>query len=92
MQDVHALFNSWGGEGGFWPERRFVYSQSCGIGGFMIERAFQDVIKRRYYCDKFNVPPFKGAYDDQPEWWIDAMSRVDTAEAEATKYLRRING
>ena len=91
-EDVHALFNTWGGDGGKWPERRFVYSQMCGIDDFLVERSFQDVLKRIYYCVKFNVPPFKGAYDDQPKWWSDAMSIVDNAEREATNYMRRKNG
>jgi len=90
--DVYDLFNSWAGNGDLWQERRYTYAQLCGIGGYMIDKSFQDVLRRKYYCEKFNVPPFVGAFDDQPEWWVKGMSLVDTAESEANKYLRRKNG
>lgn len=94
-QDVQRLFNSWkwnpenGKDPGKWNERRFEYARLLGIGHMFIESSFQDLIKRKRYCERFNCPPFDGAYDEQPEWWKLAVTVMDNAEAEATNYLRR---
>jgi len=72
---------------------RYEYAQYAEIGSFIIDKSLEDVIKRKIYCDKYpSVPPFPGAYDDQPEWWILAVNTIEHAITEASKYVRRKNG
>lgn len=36
------------------------------------------VMKRYVYCrDNPSTPPFEGSYDQQPAWWLDAISVLD---------------
>ena len=96
VQDVHRLFNSWQWDEGKESERpneaRFEYARMAGVGHMLLEPAFQDLIKRKRYCERFNCPAFPGTYDDQPQWWKDAVVAMDNAETEATNYLRRKHG
>jgi len=41
----------------------------------------QKAIERYIYCEKFGVPPFKGAYGDQPKKWIDTTFVIRNALA-----------
>jgi hypothetical protein len=89
-QDAHSLFNSWSVADRLANERRFLYAQNAEILGYIIEPAFQDVLKRKFFCDKYpSVPPFKGSFDDIPEWWITAVSIIEKAIDDAYKYVRR---
>ena len=87
--DAIVLFNSWGRSDNKDSEQRFAFAELAGIGRMIIDKSFQDVIRRKQYCERFNTPPFAGSYEDLPEWWLIAMNTMDRAEAEATRYLRR---
>jgi len=89
MEDVYNLFNSWNGEGNLWPERRYVYAQMCNIDTYLVEKSFQDILFKRHYCKTYNCPPFEGAYESHPDWWISAMMVIDRAESEAVKYRNK---
>ena len=97
LQDVYKLFNSWVWnpekepvDPGGWNKRRWEYSNIVGIGAYMIEKSFQDVIRRKTYCKDYpTVAPFPGTYDDQPEWWLDTVSRINAYEAEAINSMRK---
>jgi hypothetical protein len=45
----------------------------CPIDVFYDDQ-IQDFIKRHLFCEKFNVQPFPGFYDDQPGIWLDFVS------------------
>jgi len=49
-----------------------------------------DVTSRYTYCSDFNCPAFDGSYDDQPNYWIQAVGVMRQARAEASKW--RNNG
>ena len=87
--DAINLFNSWGRADSKDAEQRFAFAQLSGVGHLLIDKSFQDVIRRKMYCDRFKIQPFSGAYDDMPEWWMIALNTMDRAEAEATKFVRR---
>ncbi len=89
VSDVIALFNSWGRSDGKDAEQRFSFAQLAGIGHMLIDKSFQDVIRRKMYCERFKCEPFAGGFDSQPQWWITALNVMDRAEAEATKFVRR---
>ena len=36
----------------------------------MLNQEIQNDISRYVYCEKFNVPAYSGAYNDQPRKWI----------------------
>ena len=38
---------------------------------FFYDDEIQSMISRYEHCKKFDIPPFKGAYDDQPSYWIN---------------------
>ena len=85
LEDVDNLFNSWPEN----PEARFAFAQLLGVGHMLIDKGFQDLIRRKTYCERFNIPPFDGSYDSMPEWWMLALNLMDRAEAEATNFVRR---
>ena len=87
--DAINLFNSWGRADSKDAEQRFAFAQLSGVGHLLIDKSFQDVIRRKMYCDRFKIQPFSGAYDDMPEWCMIALNTMDRAEAEATKFVRR---
>ena len=87
--DAIKLFNSWGRADHKDAEQRFSFAQLAGIGHLLICKSFQDVIRRKQYCERFNCEPFPGGYDSQPDWWITALSVMDRAEAQATKFARK---
>ena len=37
----------------------------------LFDKEIQNDIQRYLYCEKFNVPPFKGDYSSQPCLWIE---------------------
>lgn len=38
--------------------------------------SYKDVINKYFYCKDFNVPPFKGVYEDTPIRWIEQSSVI----------------
>jgi len=52
-----------------------------------IDEGLIDVIQRKTYCDKYpSVPPFPGAYDDQPDWWKQACLMIEQEISKALKH------
>ena len=56
----------------------------------LVTRWALDVTSRYTYCSDFNCPAFDGSYDDQPNWWVQAVGVIRQARAEASKW--RNNG
>ena len=92
LLDAIRLFNTWGKGDKKDGERRYTFAQLAGIDSMLIDKSFQDVIRRKVYCERFHVSPFPGGFDDVPAWWMTALNVMDRAEAEASKYLRRKHG
>ena len=42
-------------------------------------------IERYVYCEKFNIPPFEGSYDNQPARWVRRAFAIRTALAKKEK-------
>ena len=45
----------------------------------------QKDIEKYLYCEKFNVPPYKGAYEDQPAMWVRKTFAIKSAIAKKEK-------
>ena len=56
----------------------------------LVTRWALDVTSRYTYCSDFNCPAFDGSYDDQPNWWVQAVGVIRQARTEASKW--RNNG
>lgn len=91
-EDANRLFNTWEFTDKKAGERVFEYARLNEIGSFIVSADFQDVLRRKYYCEKFSVPPFAGDFDAQPKWWLMALNVIEKAEAEAINFMRRRNG
>ena len=94
--DAQSLFNSWKWnpakepiDPGKWGEKRFEYARLTGIGSMIIDKGFQDILRRKNYCERFGVAPFEGHFDDQPDWWVLALNVVDMSVSEASNFVRR---
>tara|TARA_Y100000590_G_scaffold466960_1_gene644064 strand:- start:2294 stop:2620 length:327 start_codon:yes stop_codon:yes gene_type:complete len=42
-------------------------------------------IERYTYCEKFNIPPYEGSYDEQPAKWIRRSFAIRAALAKKEK-------
>ena len=42
-------------------------------------------IERYVYCEKFNIPPFEGDYDNQPAKWVRRAFAIRAALAKKEK-------
>ena len=42
-------------------------------------------IERYTYCEKFNIPPYEGSYDNQPAKWVRRAFAIRTAFAKKEK-------
>jgi len=42
-------------------------------------------IERYIYCEKFNTPPYEGAYESQPAKWVRRAFAIRTALAKKEK-------
>ena len=42
-------------------------------------------IERYTYCEKFNIPPYKGSYDNQPAKWVRRAFAIRKAFAKKEK-------
>ena len=54
--------------------------------GKLVTKWASDVIARFTYCSEMNCPPFAGAYDDQPAFWVVAVGVIRQARSEASKW------
>ncbi len=81
---LHEVFNSW-------TDHFYEFSLLLCHPSTFLDSVLQDLIKRYQYCKTFNVPPFLGGYDDQPEYWLDACTIIEREITNATNY-RAKNG
>ena len=42
-------------------------------------------IERYVYCEKFNIPPYEGSYDNQPAKWVRRAFAIRSALAKKEK-------
>ena len=47
------------------------------------------VTSRFTYCSDFNTPAFAGAYDDQPNYWVQGVGVINTARQQASDWRRQ---
>jgi len=57
---------------------------------FACANKFMDIslhkdIERYTYCEKFNIPPYEGSYDNQPAKWVRRAFAIRTALAKKEK-------
>ena len=57
---------------------------------FACSNQFMDIslytdIERYTYCEKFNIPPYEGSYDNQPAKWVRRAFAIRTAFAKKEK-------
>jgi len=55
----------------------------------LVTRWALDVTSRYTYCSDFNCPAFDGSYDDQPNWWVQAVGVIRQARTEASKWRNK---
>ena len=55
----------------------------------LVTRWALDVTSRFTYCSDFNCPAFGGSYDDQPNWWVQAVGVIRQARTEASKWRNK---
>ncbi len=72
--------------------RSFDIAQSLvsQIPFFACANKFMDIslhkdIERYTYCEKFNIPPYEGSYDNQPAKWVRRAFAIRTAFAKKEK-------
>jgi hypothetical protein len=53
----------------------------------IFDKDTQKDIQRYVYCTDNNVPPYKGAYDDQPALWVDKYFAIKEAFAKREKTM-----
>jgi hypothetical protein len=54
--------------------------------GKLVTKWAVDVTARFTYCSDFNCPAYSGAYDDQPNYWIQAVSEIKRARTQASEW------
>ena len=57
---------------------------------FACSNQFMDIslytdIERYTYCEKFNIPPYEGSYDNQPAKWVRRAFAIRKALAKKEK-------
>ena len=52
---------------------------------FIMDKSIQDDIQRYIYCKDNNVPPYTGAYGDQPALWVETYFLIKSAFAKKEK-------
>ena len=58
--------------------------------GKLVTKWAVEVTARFTYCSEFNATPaFSGAYEDQPNWWISAVSEIKRARGDASKWRNK---
>jgi hypothetical protein len=54
------------------------------------DRQVNQDIEKYLYCEKFNVPPYTGSYEEQPALWVRRAFAIKSAIAKKEK--KDING
>ncbi len=54
--------------------------------GKLVTKWAVDVTDRFTYCAEFSTPAYPGAYDDQPNWWTQAVGVIKYARSQASKW------
>ena len=71
-----------------------VYSQLpfFGCRNVLFSKEIQKDIERYLYCEKFNIPPFKGHYGEQPCLWVEKtflirkyMAKLESKQLDKAK-------
>ena len=67
-----------------------VESLVAQIPFFACSSKFMDIslnsdIERYTYCEKFNIPPYEGSYDNQPAKWVRRAFAIREAIAKKEK-------
>ena len=67
-----------------------VESLVAQIPFFACPNQFMDIslhtdIERYTFCEKFNIPPYEGSYDNQPAKWVRRAFAIRTAFAKKEK-------
>ncbi len=53
---------------------------------YLVTKWAVDVTTRFSYCSDFNCPAFSGAYDEQPNWWVNAVGVIQHARKQASEW------
>ena len=54
----------------------------------MLDKQAQNDISKYLYCKKFNVPPFKGSYEEQSFKWTAKINIIEVAMAKRDERIR----
>ena len=70
-----------------WPHNvpLYTYAMLLAPPWQLIDSESQQMLNRYHYSKEFGVPPYAGAYDDQPAVWVDAVSIIAYESNEAAK-------
>ena len=52
----------------------------------LVTKWAMEVTSRFTYTSEFNCPPYPGAYDDQPNYWVQAVGVIRTARKQASEW------
>ena len=55
----------------------------------ILNKEFQRDISKYLYCQKFNIPPCRGIYEDQSHRWTIKSNIIETAMSKREEQLRR---
>ena len=50
------------------------------------------MVERYVYCRSTGVPPYPGAYDDQPEIWLDVSKHIESTVEQINKCSCNLHG
>ena len=56
-----------------------------GCPNVLMDRDIHKDIEKYIYCEKFGVPPYKGAFGDQPYRWVHRAFAIKSALAKREK-------
>ena len=55
----------------------------------LVTKWASEMTSRFTYCSDFNTPAFAGAYDDQPNYWVQGVGVINTARQQASDWRRQ---
>ena len=56
-----------------------------GCPNVLMDRSIHKDVERYLYCEKFGLPPYKGAYGEQPYKWVNRAFAIKSAIAKKEK-------
>jgi len=54
-----------------------------------IDQSTYAVLQRYYTCKQFNIQPFPGSYDEQPQEWLFIISIIQDETYKVEKFGRK---